>query len=186
MNFFTRLRMLPVLLGALATSAAVGTTLFGDMRPGKTNPPAAPAGDAKPDGDKLVDGLAATQFSKTPVLTYQPRDGELLFAWQVKPELPAQPVKPRDVLVVVDTTASQAGRPLQQARQIVSAVAAGLAPDDRVSVWSLSTPATTRALTKGFQAPNAEDVALAAAALTEIEYGSGAADLKGGLEKALA
>jgi hypothetical protein len=90
------------------------------------------------------------------------------------------------VLVVVDTTASQAGRPLQQARHIITALSVTLKATDRMSVWTLSTPAATRALTNNFQPANSEAVTKAAASLTEVEYGSGAADLKGGLKKALA
>lgn len=184
MNLLKRLRVLPVLLGVGATLAALGTTLFGDMRAGK--PVAPPAAPARPDGGRVVEDLVATKFSNTPVLTYQPRDGELIFAWQVQPTLAAQPARPRDVLVVVDTTASQAGRPLQQARHIINGLAAGLTAEDRVSVWSLSTPAATRSLTRDFQPAGSENVAEAARALTEVEYGSGASDLAGGLDKALA
>ncbi|HEY1188730.1 MAG TPA: vWA domain-containing protein [Gemmata sp.] len=184
MTFLTRLRVLPVLLGVVATLAAIGTTLFGDMRTGR--PVAPPAEANRPDGGRLIDDLVATKFSKTPVLTYQPRDGELLFAWQVQPALAAPAPRHRDVLVMVDTSASQAGLPLQQARSIITALAAELTADDRVSVWSLSTPAATRALTRDFQPATAENVAEAARALTEIEYASGATDLAGGIEKALA
>ncbi|AMV22982.1 von Willebrand factor type A domain protein [Gemmata sp. SH-PL17] len=185
MSVVKRLRLLPVLLGVSATLAALGTTLFGDLRTGTSAPGAGPVG-GRPDGGRLVDELVATKFGTVPVLTYQPRDGELVFAWQVRPEVPAPAPRPRDVLVLVDTSASQAGRALQQARQIVTGLAAQLGSGDRVSVWSLSTPGATRALTAGFQAPGAENVAEAARALTEVEYGSGATDLKGGLEKALA
>ena len=66
----------------------------------------------------MIDELAVTKFSTLPALTYQVRDGEMLFAWQIKPTLEAAPARPRDVLVLVDTSASQAGKPLQQARQI--------------------------------------------------------------------
>jgi tetratricopeptide (TPR) repeat protein len=185
MNFLKRLRVLPALLGVAATLVAVGTNLAG--RPGAAPPiSVAPGADARPDGGRLVEDLAATRFSKTPVLTYQPRDGELLFAWQIQPTVAAPAPRPRDVLIVVDTTASQAGRPLQQARNIVAAVGAGLTADDRISVWTLSTPNSTRALTKDFQPANSPDVQEAARTLTEVEYGAGAADLKGGLEKALA
>ncbi|MDY3554867.1 VWA domain-containing protein [Gemmata sp. JC717] len=184
MNLLKRLRVLPVLLGVGATLAALGTTLFGDMR---TAPPGAPPTDpVRPDGGRFVEDLVATKFSNTPVLTYQPRDGELIFAWQVQPALAPQAARPRDVLVVVDTTASQAGRPLQQARNIITGLAAGLTAEDRVSVWSLSTPNATRTLTRDFQPATSENLAEAARALTEVEYGSGAADLAGGLDKALA
>ena len=149
MTFLKRLRFVPVLLGVAATLAALGTTLVGDMRAGPGPAPATGAGDSpRPDASRFVDELAATKFSQMPVLTYQPRDGEMLFAWQIQPEaakLPVPAARPRDVLVVVDTTASQAGRPLQQAKQIITALSAGLTPDDRISVWTLSTPRATRA-----------------------------------------
>ena len=190
MTFLKRLRVLPVLLGVVATLAAVGSALFGDLRVSKSAVPpgGTPDAPARPDGGRVIDELVATKFSKTPVLTYQPRDGELLFAWQIQPDLTkmgAPAPRPRDVLVIVDTTASQAGRPLQQAKHIITGLATSLTAADRVSVWSLSTPATTRALTRDFQPATAENVVEAAKALTDVEYGAGAADLKGGIEKAL-
>jgi tetratricopeptide (TPR) repeat protein len=183
MTVLKRLRVVPAVLGAAAALLAVGTTLFGDMRPGAN--PVRPPEPVRPDGGRLVEDIAVTKFSKLPALTYQPRDGETLFAWQVKPAVEAGPARPRDVLVVVDTSASQAGRPLQQARQVLTAVVAGLSPADRVGVWTANTPDATKALTKGFFAPNAEEVRDAAAALTDVEYGSGAVDLKDALNKAL-
>src|SRR5262245_19188758 len=184
MTFLKRLRVLPVVLGVAAALAAVTTTLFGDVRtdtkPG-TNPTA-----ARPDGGAAVEELAATKFSKLPALTYQPRDGETLFAWQVKPNLEPTPARPRDILILVDTSASQAGTPLRQARQIITALSSASGASDRISVWTLSTPAATRALTRDFQPADADEVRHAAAALTEVEYAAGATDLKGGLRRALA
>ena len=181
MKFLNRLRVLTTALAVLAASAAVATSLLGDVRDNKT-PPAGP----KADPGRLADELATKKFSELPALTYRLRDGETLFAWQVRPTLEPIPPRPRDVLVMVDTSASQAGRPLQQARQIVEAVAAALTAADRLSVWTVNTPAATKALTRDFQAPTSEDVRTAALALTEVEYGSGATDLKNGLAKAIA
>ncbi len=82
MTFLKRLRVLPAVLGVAAALTAIGTSLFGDVRPGQT-PPADPT---RPDGNRLVEELAVTKFSKLPTLTYQLRDGEVLFAWQVKPD----------------------------------------------------------------------------------------------------
>ena len=184
MNFLKRLRLLPAVLGVTATLAAVGATLFGDSRPG-AKPPSV-VDTARPEGGRFVDELAVTKFSKLPVLTYRPQNGDALFAWQMKPTVPAPAARPRDVLVLVDTTASQAGKPMKQARQVITALSEALGANDRVSVWSVSTPKATRALTKDFQAPNSDDLRDAAVSLTDIEYGSGAADLKGGIEAALA
>jgi len=183
MTFLKRLRVLPVVLGVAATLAALGTSLFGDGRPGSN--PVKPGDTARPDGGKLVEDIVINKFSKLPVLTYQFRDGQTLFAWQVKPTIEAAPVRPRDILVMVDMSASQAGRPLQQARQILTGLTSVLSPNDRVSVWAASTPEATHPLTKGFFAPNADEVRDATVAITDVEYGSGATDLKNALNKAL-
>lgn len=185
MTILKRLRVLPVVLGAAAALAAIGTTLFGDFRPG-ANPPKNLDEATRPDGARLVEELAATKFSKLPTLTYQLRSGEMLFAWQVRPTVEAAPARPRDLLVVVDASASQAGKPLQQAQQIVTALSTGLAAGDRLDIWVVSTPATTRSLTRGFVTAGAAGIQRAAADLTDLEYGSGATDLKSGLNKALA
>jgi len=183
MTFLKHLRMLPVVLGAIATLTAVGTAMFGDSR--TKNGPATPSDPNRPEGSGLVEDLAVTKFSKLPALTYQMRDGETLFAWQIRLKLDTTPARPRDVLVLVDTSASQAGRPLQQARRILSALPSVLAPNDRINVWAINTPAATKSLTKRFFPVNAPEVQQASAALTEVEYGSGATDLKNALSKAL-
>src|SRR5439155_23307887 len=92
------------------------------------------------------------------------------------------------ILVMVDTSASQAGEPLKRARQIISAVAQIANRGDRIDVWTvnLDNKDYTRSLTNGFQPADANAVQTAAAYLTETELGSGAADLKVGFEKALA
>ncbi len=185
MTLLKRLRYLPALLGVAASVAALSTSLFGDARSGSA-PPVAVETPTRPNTQRLAEELATTKFSKLPVLTYQPKDGELLFAWQIQPTVATPAPRPRDILILVDTTASQAGRPLKQARQIITSLAASLHADDRISVWTLNTPTATRALTRDFQPANSPEVQKAAVALTEIEYGAGAADLKNGLPKALA
>ncbi|QDU23987.1 VWA domain-containing protein [Urbifossiella limnaea] len=182
MTLLTRLRVVPALLAVAAASVSIGTSLFGDFR-GGTAKTAVPV--ENPNARPVAEDLAVTKFTNLPALTYKSTTGDTLFAWQVKPELAAAPARPRDILVVVDTSASQAGRPLQQARQIIIGLAGALAADDRVSVWTANTPAATRNLTKDFQPATSDDVKAAAAALTETEYGSGATDLKGALAKAL-
>jgi tetratricopeptide (TPR) repeat protein len=184
MTILKRLRVLPAVLGAAAALAAIGTTLFGDFRPG-ANPPKNRDDVPRTDGARLVEELAVTKFSKLPTLTYQPRDGDMLFAWQIRPTVEAATARPRDLLVVVDASASQAGKPLQQARQIISSLSSGLTAGDRMDIWVISTPAATRSLTRGLVAAESQEVQRAAADLTDLEYGSGATDLKTGLNKAL-
>ncbi|MDW8244819.1 MAG: hypothetical protein RMJ88_16545, partial [Thermogemmata sp.] len=73
-----RLRWVPALLGVAATVAAVGTTLWGDVRPGAMRPSQNMAGEAVTN--RFTEELAASKFSRLPLVTYQPRDGELIFA----------------------------------------------------------------------------------------------------------
>ena len=95
MSFLKRLRYVPALLGAIATLAAVTTQLIGDVRARSAPPAAGPVGPAaRPGAGATVEDLAATKFSKLPVLTYQPRDGEMLFAWQVQPTVAAPAPRP--------------------------------------------------------------------------------------------
>src|SRR5262245_24808624 len=108
MTFLKRLQLLPAVLGVAAILTAIGTSVFGDIRNGSV-PPATTA--ARTDnGSRLTEELAVTKFSKLPTLSYQLRDGEVLFAWQIKPEVAPAAARPRDVIVMVDTSASQAGR----------------------------------------------------------------------------
>ncbi len=182
MKLLRHLRLMPVVLGGIAAATAIGTSLFGDIRPGSG--PARPGG-GRPDTTHFTEDLAVSKFSQLPVLTYQPRDGAMLFAWQVRAPLEGA-ARPRDILVLVDTTASQAGKPLRQARAIIEALGNVLDAQDRLSVWTVSTPEATKPLTRGFFAPQSPEVREAAATLTELEYGSGAADLKGALSRAIA
>src|SRR5688572_8387290 len=63
--------------------------------------------------DGLDEGeLVQSKFARGGMLTYRTTEGDLLFALQLKPRLEAVPARPRDYLVMVDTSASQVGVPL--------------------------------------------------------------------------
>ena len=140
------------------------------------------------DAPKLIDELAKTKFTDRTTLAYKLKSGDTAFAWQVKPTLPVASPRPKDVLVMVDTSASQAGESLQRAAQIVNALGHELGADDRVDVWTvnLDSPEHTKSLTRGFKAAADAGVKKAAETLANEEYGAGAVDLKAGLDKALA
>ncbi|HET6573592.1 MAG TPA: VWA domain-containing protein, partial [Fimbriiglobus sp.] len=184
MTIVNRLRMLTAALGVAAASAAVVTTVFGVVRSDRS-PPATPA---RPAGfDPAADESARTRYTDVPALAYRLGSGETAFAWQVKPTLPPATARPRDVLVLVDTSASQAGGQLARARNIATALVSAAGAGDRIDLWTLNidNPAATRSLTGGFEPANAESVHVAIAKLTNAEYGSGAVDLRAGLEKAV-
>ena len=86
---------------------------------------------------------------------------------------------------MVDTSASQAGRPLAQARSILAAFAREAAADDRLDVWTINInhPSAT-APDRRLPAGRIRGDPKAIAQLENAEYGSGAVDLKAGLEQA--
>ena len=89
-------------------------------------------------------------FATRPVLTYT-AGGESFFAWQVMPEIPAGAARPRDIIVVVDTSASQAGLPLQNARLVIDELVKQTDQRDRLAIWTANTPDATHDLTRGLR-----------------------------------
>ena len=185
MTFLKRLRLASGILGCAAIGAAVSGIVFGDAKP---TAPATALVPGAPRTTNLIDELAKTKFSEQPTLAYQTSAGETIFAWQIKPTLtaPAKP-RPRDVLVMVDTSASQSGEPLKQAVQILATLARQLNAEDRVDIWTINLDHKdlTRSVTNGFIPAGDEALKQAVTKFFEREYGAGAVDLKAGLEHAV-
>lgn len=135
--------------------------------------------------DDIAEGLANTKFARAAVLTYRTTGGETLFALQIKPKLDPVPERPRDYLVMVDTSASQVKAPLATARALTEALSTALNPEDRIAIWTVNTPAATRDLTRGFRSGKSPQVSEALTALRQ-EIPLGDTDLKEGLKKAVA
>src|SRR3954469_1820886 len=164
-------------------AAATCPTVWGDSAASPPRKLNAFAGAIRTSPDVAPAEDAGSRFAKQPVITYETLQGELHFALQLKPQLPATPARSRDIAVVVDTSASQAGRPLQNARLILEELNKAARPQDRLSVWTINTPETTKNLSAGFQPPKSAKVADAIDYLTNKEYAAGATDLKEGLRK---
>jgi len=187
MTLVNRLRLPTAIVAAAVICTGIAATVFGDA-PAKPAPAAPvvppPAKAGTPD---LIEELARTKFSNQPTLTYRTTAGDTVFAWQVKPTLAAAPARPLDVLVMVDTSASQAGTPLRLAHQIVAGLGKHLTATDRVDVWTinLSDPAHTRSLTQGFKSATDKAILDASAKIAFEEFPAGAVDLKAGLDSAI-
>ena len=113
MTFLNRLKWVSAALtvaGAITTAA-----VWGDSSRGRATLPAVPA--AKLFADDVVG-----KFTNKPVVAYEGLDGDIFVALQVKPELAAPPARPRDIAILVDASASQAGTPFEAARKIAKAV----------------------------------------------------------------
>jgi hypothetical protein len=132
---------------------------------------------------RLTEDLGSGRFSKSTLLSYDAH-GDRFFALQLKPDLPAAPARPRDILVMIDTSASQAGFPLQVSRRLTEALMNDTAPNDRIAIMTVNTPRATQDLTMGLQEPKSAAVQSALKKL-EDEYASGAGDLKNAFEQAV-
>src|ERR1700741_680479 len=78
----------------------------------------------KPGEDRthFAEDLERNRFLDAPVVVYQAEKGEMLFGLQVTAKLPDAPARPKDYLVIIDTSASKAMGPLVVAQQIAAAL----------------------------------------------------------------
>jgi hypothetical protein len=184
----TSVRRLKVVGAALALAAIVTNQhIWGeaaDQAPSR-RPTAQRFNPPDQSDENLAEDLANSKFAKENVLSYRTTEGDVLFALQLKPKLEPTAVRPRDYLVMIDTSASQVRGPLTLARDITKALITGANPGDRVSIWTVNIPAATACLTRGFQEPLAEPVQQALDKLKD-EVPLGDTDLKEGLRKAVA
>jgi Ca-activated chloride channel family protein len=100
----------------------------------------------------------------------------------VPPRLPLAPV-PRDLIVLIDTSGSMSGEPLDQAKQVVGALIAGLEPTDRLELIEFSM--RPRRFEKRPLVASAENKARALAWLGSL-VASGGTEMHSGIVEALA
>src|ERR1700678_596274 len=124
-------------------------------------------------GLRFEDELARSRFDDQNFLVYETLAGDTLFAAQVRPHLDANPPRPRDVVILLDTSASKAQGPLANALAIARALADKLSPTDRLALFTVNTRVHNK--TNGFKTPSS--LADLWKALAD-EYPSGAANLK--------
>src|SRR2546423_1066293 len=149
----TNARRLWAVAAVLAAAAFItSSTLGGDTggKKGSLFPQDGSRPAAQQPAQESDAGPAQSRFATGGIQTYQPLQGEQLFAWQIKPELGPGVDRPRDLLIMISTTATQAGRNWIASQQLVEALAKNAGPNDRVSVWMVSTPEErfTKCLTK--------------------------------------
>src|SRR5262245_39470921 len=135
--------------------------------------------------DKLNGADVSGRFATRPVVTFKADDGESFFAMQLKPGLGHVAALPRDIIVVVDTSASQVGLPLQNSRQIAEQLAKQAGPNDRMTIWTVNTPDENKQLTAGFCPPGDAKIKDALGQMERVIYAAGATDLKDGMKKIL-
>jgi hypothetical protein len=124
-------------------------------------------------GDEAVGRLA----------TYEKAPGESYFALSVMPKVAAQPATAKEVVVLFDTSASQAGTFRDDALVALDALLKGLGPDDRVKLMAVDVKAVP--MTADFVAAGSEEMALGLAKLRQ-RVPLGATDMDAGLRTAAA
>jgi hypothetical protein len=150
----TRIRRLLAVTAILALTAVFTSShLWGDSGSKPRTRPPIPGGKIAPDtpAASLGEDLASSKFAKGGVLTYRTKHGDTLFALQLKPQLDRVPDRPRDYLILVDTSASQVGPPLTNAQMITKELVKTAGVDDRIAIWTCNIAAHD--LTRGFRGP---------------------------------
>ncbi len=184
----TRARRILAITGLLALVAIVSSSRS-HGEPGQNPKPGPVVRPVVPIGERNVEKeLAGSKFEQGGVITYRTLKGENLFALQLKPQMAPVPVRKRDYLIMICNSAAQAGEPWIASTQIADAIIETAGPDDRISLWMVSTPEHTKALFQGFLFGK-EDRKKLDRAISELknkQFPAGDTDLKNGLTKALA
>ena len=181
----TRVRRLEAVCAVLAVLAGFSAHhVWGDSAAKQPVRVVGSGSQSSPDDTdrSLAEELAQSKFSRGGVITYRTRNDETIFALGLKPQLDPAPARPRDILVMVDTSASQVGGPLHTAQAITEKLVAQAKPEDRIAIWTVNIPKATKDITHGFQPAGQTQEALNK---LQDEVPLGDTDLKNGLEEAL-
>jgi len=195
----TKVRRLLAVLALCAAAAWVTSYTLGQTASKKAATGKAEPGAQLPSGavtktasapKSAADDETPDRFAPGGVVSYQPVQGDLYFALQLQPKLDPAKRRPRDFVIVVSKSATQAGPQWVAARQIVEAVVETAGDYDRVSIWVASDPKGTVCLTgDDFLSPKDRadakkitDVAIKK--LRDKDYPTGAVDLKDALDRA--
>jgi tetratricopeptide (TPR) repeat protein len=131
---------------------------------------------------QFAEDLAVSRFAEQSFLAFDTTKGERYFALQLKPKLDPAPARPRDIAVLVDTSASKAQGPLEDEKRLVTALVDHLGPNDRMAIWTVSNDP------KSLTANRFKTQRELAGALKSLdgEYPSGASNLRKGFSSAIA
>src|SRR5438876_10467557 len=148
MSIVQRLRLVGVTLAL--TGVVTCAQVWGDVASARRPLQSAGRKDGAPGELKAGESFAAAKFAEQPVVAYRKATGEIVFGAQVRPDLGAPVAQPRDIPVLIDNSASQAGPSYTLARQITKALSDGLKADDQIAVWTVNIPSATRDRSGGF------------------------------------
>src|SRR6516225_9158216 len=82
--------------------------------------------------------VASSKFADQPVITYNASDGVKYFAAQIFAKGVSADRRPRDILILVDTSAGQALGSLPVAKNLVATIAGKAGAEDQIALWTVS------------------------------------------------
>ena len=126
-------------------------------------------------------GPGMAQSPTARLATYQ-KDGQTFFALSLLSQEKPDPSQKNDVVLLVDTSASQAGRVRNEQLAVLEALVAALEPSDRVALMAVDGRAVL--LSDGWVAPTGPAMDAAMAKL-RVRVPLGATDLEAGLRAAV-
>src|SRR5262249_51826889 len=146
----TRVRRLLGVFALLGFAALVSSNSQGQSGKKAANPGPALTPQTVPSPATQVARLAEeteSRFSLPAAITNKPLQGSHYVALHVKPALEPSPRRPRDILIMVSTSAAQAGAGFIAGHQIAEGIIKDGTKDfDRVSLWSSNEPKFTKDL----------------------------------------
>ena len=185
MTKFSRFLVLGALIGL---GAWLSTPSHGEPTANKPLPstPVTPVAPRPAQHQNHEINLADSKFANAPLHIYETLKGDRILGLQVQPKLDAVPARKRDYVILVSTSAAQAGPGWIGANQIADAFVQTAQEGDRVAIWAVSTPEATKLLT-GQMLDAKADAAKLQDALKDLKkrFPNGTTDLKGALTKAI-
>ena len=179
-----RTKLVAGALGVLGLGAIIATTakVLGEAGKGKGNQDLRSTGLLQnPQQDRQFEAkYSECRFTGLPLVSYKTQNGDSFFALQVQPKLEAVQKSPRDILLLIDTSASQAVAPIETSRKIASMLVDNLGAEDRLSIWTVSND--SKDISRGFKSKKDLQDSLA---MLQKEYASGGTNLKKGLQDSL-
>ena len=127
--------------------------------------------------------IAQASQPESSLHTYRDVDGQTYFALSLRPSIEETAQQQRDILLLVDTSASQTGLYRENTIEAVQTVIGGLRDGERLNIMALDLKAV--ALTKGFVKAGSEELKRGLLRL-KIRTPLGSTDLVNGLKSALA
>ena len=177
-------RMRTLVVGVALTWIALQFLPMLTAEPGRPGTASNPKAEISvKQADDYFDDLVARKLNEEAVLTYETHKGETLFALPLKPRLGRTAPRPKDCVVLVDTTASQAGIAYLVQRVIARHFVEALGAQDRCAIFLVNVQ--TKDLTGGLRTKGSKELKQA---LEQIDktIPMGAADLRQALDRSLA